>query len=106
MHDKHTEGKAMVTVNNFDTRPLEQWTPRDYYTALGAPAICEALNITPNNLRIMCSRGRMSLERITILQNIVLQDEQKYRRALASINTGITYRGPTKPNTTNSESAE
>ena len=97
----------MATVKNFDTRPLEQWTPRDYYTALGAPAICEALNITPNNLRIMCSRGRMSLERITVLQNIVLQDEQKYRPALASINTGIAYRGPARPKSqpTNSENA-
>lgn len=92
-------------INNFDTRPLEQWTPRDYYTALGSAAICAALNITPNNLRIMCSRGRMSLERITVLQDIVLQDEMKYRRALASINTGVTYRGPTKP-TTHSENAE
>lgn len=98
----------MATVKNFDTRPLEQWTPRDYYTAMGAQAICEALNITPNNLRIMCSRKRMSLERITILQNIVLQDEQKYRQALASINTGITYRGPARPKSqpTNSENAE
>ena len=96
----------MTTVNNFDIRPLEQWTPRDYYIALGPRAICEALRITPNNLRIMCSRGRMSLERVTVLQDIVLQDEMKYRRALASINTGITYRGPAKPNTTNSETAE
>lgn len=91
---KMTEQTETVAIDPtvYYTKPLETWSLRELYDALGCQAVAQVWGVTTNNARQVRFRGRATIERMQALQAAVRLDEQHYRNTLITLYSSDAFR--------------